>query len=218
MKSKIIFLIQKIIHKIFFYKKILPAKKGQVSYSASARGVEKVDFEGNNGIGCFTEFRGNVKVGYATTFGIHNLIAGDVEIGKYCQFAPHVSINTYNHPQTHITTYINSRLLNGMMTQYKTLKKTVVGNDVWMGKNVIVLDGVSIGNGAIIAAGSVVTKDVPAYHIVAGVPAKVIKQRFSDKIIDELETLKWWDMEENEIKKIEHLFVKDLTNLESIYD
>jgi len=193
-------------------------ERGSIEFCKSSKGVHKVHFEGNNAIGCFCEFRGNIKVGYATTFGVHNLIAGDVEIGRYCQFGPYASVNTYNHPQKHITTYINKRLLNGTMLQYKTSKRTIIGNDVWIGKNAIILDGVYIGDGVIIAAGSVVTKDIPSYCIAAGVPAKVIKKRFSDKIIKELQELRWWELEENEIEKIEPLFHKDLTKLESIYD
>ncbi len=71
-----------------------------------------------------------------------------------------------------------------------------IGNDVWIGANVLILDGVTIGNGAIIAAGAVVTKDVPPYAVVGGVPAKIIKYRFNKEEIDFLEQLKWWEKDE----------------------
>ena len=72
----------------------------------------------------------------------------------------------------------------------------IIGNDVWIGANAIILQGVTIGDGAIIAAGAVVTKDVPPYAIVGGVPAKVIKYRFSDDVILKLLEIKWWDKPE----------------------
>lgn len=80
----------------------------------------------------------------------------------------------------------------------------IIGNDVWIGANAIILQGVTIGDGAIIAAGAVVTKDVPPYAIVGGVPAKVIKYRFSDEVILKLLQIKWWDKpEEWIIQKLE---------------
>ena len=70
---------------------------------------------------------------------------------------------------------------------------TVVGNDVWIGQNVTVMPGVNIGDGAIIAANSVVTKDIPAYYIAGGNPCKIIRKRFDDELITYLQEIKWWD-------------------------
>lgn len=210
--------LQSLLNRLLYRVTIREYPQGKLYINGLVKGVENVEFEGNNAIGAFCEFRGNIRIGYATTLGVRNMIAGDVEIGRYCQFAPDVSINTYNHPQTHITTYINSRLLDGKMAKYKTSRKTVIGSDVWIGKNVVILDGVTIGNGAIVAAGSVVTKDIPDYYIAAGVPAKPMKKRFPDKIIEELQELRWWEKSEEEIKKIEDLFEKDLSEKESIYE
>jgi serine acetyltransferase len=77
---------------------------------------------------------------------------------------------------------------------------------------------VSIGNGAILAAGSVVTKDVAPYSIVAGVPAKELRKRFSDTIINEIEALQWWDKSDEELEKIKTLFFKDFATSNSIYE
>lgn len=80
------------------------------------------------------------------------------------------------------------------------IKKVTIGNDVWIGTNVTILPGVNIENGAIIAAGAVVNKDVPAYSIVGGVPAKVIKYRFPQDVINVLLKEEWWTWSDDEIK------------------
>ena len=85
---------------------------------------------------------------------------------------------------------------------------TIVGNDCWIGQNVTILPGVHIGNGVIIGANSVVTKDLPSYSICAGNPCVIKKMRFSDDIINILEELKWWDKSVDEIQKIIPLITK----------
>ncbi|MEY0719389.1 CatB-related O-acetyltransferase [Providencia alcalifaciens] len=77
-----------------------------------------------------------------------------------------------------------------------------IGNDVWIGVNSIILDGVKIGNGAIIAAGSVVTKDIPDYAIVGGIPAKIIKYRYPPNEIKILNEISWWDLDEECLKEL----------------
>ncbi|MBW2937712.1 CatB-related O-acetyltransferase [Aureisphaera sp. CAU 1614] len=143
---------------------------------------------------------------------------GDIEVGKYCQLGADVSIHTTNHPISYLSTYVNKSLFNGELSQLKSVKKTVIGNDVWIGHNVNIMGGVTIGNGAIIAAGALVTKDVSPYTIVGGVPAKVIRKRFSESIIQEIEDLQWWNLSEEELLKIKPLFFKDFENKMTIYN
>lgn len=88
----------------------------------------------------------------------------------------------------------------------------IIKNDVWIGVNCTILDGITIGNGAVVAAGSIVTKDVPPYAIVGGNPAKIIKYRFSKEIIDEIEQTQFWDMDINEINTF-NIHTKDITEL-----
>lgn len=76
-----------------------------------------------------------------------------------------------------------------------------VGNDVWIGYEAVILSGVTIGDGAIIGARAVVTKDVPPYTIVGGVPAKPIRRRFSDEVVEQLQLLRWWDWDDERIRR-----------------
>ncbi|WP_258183170.1 CatB-related O-acetyltransferase [Vibrio splendidus] len=78
----------------------------------------------------------------------------------------------------------------------------VIGHDVWVGANVVIKRGIKIGNGSIIASNSVITKDVPCYSIVGGVPGKVIRKRFGDSQITQLESLCWWDLDLGDIGKL----------------
>ncbi len=91
-----------------------------------------------------------------------------------------------------------------------------LGNDVWVGSHALINGGVHIGNGACIAAGAVVVKDVPPYAIVGGVPAKVIRYRFPEDVIAKLEELNWWDMPEKKLKENILLFQKENVTVEEL--
>jgi acetyltransferase-like isoleucine patch superfamily enzyme len=193
-------------------------KKGKVTLSGYSRGLQNVIFEGENMVPDRCNFSGIIKIGYATTLGYNNVLGGDIIIGKYCQLGTDVALHATNHPMSFMSTYINSNLFNGELKQLKENNKIVIGNDVWIGHGVIIVGNVIVGNGAILAAGTVVTKDVLPYSIVGGVPARVIRKRFSDAIITEIEALNWWDKSEKELAVIKHLFLKDFTNRHSIYE
>ena len=119
-------------------------------------------------------------------------------IGRYCAIATGVEfiMNGSNHVMKGITTYpfgsfgIESAIPN--LDELPNKGDTIIGNDVWIGQHVTILPGINVGNGAILAASSVVTQDVPAYHIVGGNPAKIIGKRFDDSVIQRLESLQWW--------------------------
>lgn len=122
-------------------------------------------------------------------------------IGKFCAIAKGVQfmMNGANHKLSGISTFPFYIFGNGWekaTPQPKDLPykgDTVIGNDVWIGYQALIMPGVKIGNGAIISSRSVVTSDVPAYAIVGGNPARIIKKRFSDDTIATLEKLAWWD-------------------------
>ena len=92
----------------------------------------------------------------------------------------------------------------------------VVGNDVWIGYEAVILSGVTIGDGAIVAARAVVTKDVPPYAIVGGVPAKIIRPRFPEDVIKRLQSLRWWDWPEEKLQL--HLAAIQSGRVESLPD
>jgi acetyltransferase-like isoleucine patch superfamily enzyme len=83
-----------------------------------------------------------------------------------------------------------------------------IGNDVWIGRHVLVMNGVTIGDGAIVAAGAIVTKDIPPYAIAGGIPAKVLKYRFSPEMIERLLEIKWWNLPDEEITRVKDIFHK----------
>jgi acetyltransferase-like isoleucine patch superfamily enzyme len=215
--------IKILIHKywIRYHRKQLLEKLNDIGcvIPYNTPGFWKVKYEGNNLIPERCQFLSdNISLGYCTTLGTNNIISGNVSIGKYCQLGADVAIHASNHPINYMTTYVNHNLFNG------DLKKNIIhsnqikiGNDVWIGHGVIILGNVTIGNGAILAAGSVVVKDVQPYSIVAGNPAKLIKYRFCESIINEIEKLKWWDMTKDEIIEFKRLFFIDFSNNSSIY-
>ncbi len=122
-------------------------------------------------------------------------------IGRFCAIAKDVKfiMNGANHKISGITTYPFSIFGNGwekVMPDIKDLPfkgDTVIGNDVWLGYDALIMPGIKIGDGAIIASRSVVTKDVPPYTVVGGNPAKPIKQRYSEEEIKILLEIKWWN-------------------------
>lgn len=130
-------------------------------------------------------------------------------IGKFCQIAKGVNfvMNGVNHQMNAVTTF-PFYILEGWDQNVPSLSEmpqkgdTVIGNDVWIGENATILPGVHVGDGAIIGMNSVVGSDVPPYTIVAGNPARKIRQRFDNELIDLLLRLKWWDKDIEEINSL----------------
>jgi len=155
----------------------------------------------------------NCNIGDFTSIGRYDKIV-HTDFGRYCSVSWDVTINAIGHEMNKLTTHSFARRPDfgfGVEKDGRVYKRVIIKNDVWIGANTVVMPGLTIGNGAIIGAGAVVTKDVPDYAIVVGVPAKVIKYRFSKEIIEELLKLKWWNWDREVIKNNIHLFQSEIT-------
>lgn len=138
-----------------------------------------------------------MKVGIGT-YGHENIkregTMNEISIGNFCSIAENVVIDGgFNHNTNFVSTF---PFLNryGSGAQNVVCKGDVnIGNDVWISRDVIIMSGITIGDGAVIGAKSIVTRNVPPYTIVAGCPARKIKQRFTDEQIDKLLALQWWN-------------------------
>jgi virginiamycin A acetyltransferase len=135
---------------------------------------------------------------------LFDFIGDKLIIGKFCQIATNVRfiMNGSNHPMKGVSTY-PFKVFGGHWShaslEVKSKGDTVVGNDVWIGNGATIMRGIKIGDGAIIGANSLVTKDVEPYTIVGGNPAAEIRKRFDDETIKFLSKLKWWDWDVRKI-------------------
>lgn len=137
------------------------------------------------------------------------------KVGKYCSLAANCIIGMGTHPLVFFSTSSlftsrkNGTGISWARTDcFEEYKPITIGNDVWIGQRAMVMGGVKIGNGAVVGAGAVVTKDVPPYAIVGGVPATIIRYRFSDELIEKLEASQWWMLEDDALKDNIDLFQK----------
>ena len=149
---------------------------------------------------------------YDSSIGRHSYIGYNSEIhscdiGSFCSIANGLIVGGAKHPLDWVSTSpvfydVGGGTGNHLGNQeIESLKRTSIGNDVWIGSRVIIMQGLKIGTGAVIGAGSVVTKDVPPYAIVAGCPAKIIKYRFDDDTIRLLLDSRWWELSDEELKE-----------------
>ncbi len=125
-------------------------------------------------------------------------------VGSYSSIAAgNIFLIAQNHYYRAVTTYpfyiALKKFKDRKPSAFKERRQVIIGNDVWMGINVTVFGGIRIGDGAVVAANATVTKDVPPYSIVAGLPARVIKYRFEPEIIRKLLAIKWWDWDQEKI-------------------
>lgn len=184
----------------------------QLDYLAD---VQNCTFGKYNNIYKFSKLR-NTQLG-DFSYVSKNSQVYNTKVGKFCSIGPNVLFGLGVHPSaefvsTHPIFYSSlgqSQLVFHTENLFDEFPFSEIGNDVWVGANAIIKDGVKIGDGAIIAAGAVVTKNIPPYAVVGGVPAKVLKYRFSETEIEFLQEFKWWDRDLEWIKGNKDFF-KDI--------
>lgn len=177
----------------------------------------------------------NVKLGEYTELGISNFLEnvtlGDfsytgqfcfiqnADIAKFVNIAAMVRIGPTDHPMERPTLhhFTYRRKMFGFAEEddsdffeKRASRKAYIGNDTWIGHGAIIMPEVKIGNGAVIGSGAIVTKDVEPYTIVVGVPAKPVRKRFNDDIIEKLESIRWWDWPYEKIKENFNDFLMDI--------
>ncbi len=157
-----------------------------------------------------------VEVGKGTYGGIDVMVyslKNKLRIGNYCSIGPHVKfILNADHNTNTITTFPFKVRLLGQQYEAESKGDIILEDDVWVGYGAIILSGVIIGRGAVIASGAVVSKDVPPYAIVGGVPARIIRYRFSEQTISKLMCLDFNKIDEQFVKKHIEAFYLDITN------
>jgi chloramphenicol O-acetyltransferase type B len=136
-----------------------------------------------------------------------------LKIGNYCSIARNVEIFLGgSHRMDWVSTFPFAKFypeLNHLTQEFGvTNGNVIIGNDVWLGRDCKIMSGVTIGDGAVVATGAIVTHDVPAFAIVAGIPAKIIRYRFDEATINRLLSIQWWYWPEAEIRKIAPILCK----------
>lgn len=151
-------------------------------------------------------------IGKYTYINKYSLVEKNTTIGRFCSIAYNVKIGLGSHPTNWVSTHqfaYDSKykfIKQSKTFENNSTKLTIIGNDVWIGANAIVLAGVKIGDGAIVGANSLVTKDVEPYSIVVGTPAKHQRFRFDEKTINELLKTQWWNWDHEKIRNSINLF------------
>ncbi len=159
-------------------------------------------------VGAFNVYE-NVELGDYSYTG-QNCIVQNTSIGKFSNIAAHVRIGPTDHPMERPTLhhFTYRRRMFGMdetddlaFFQHRHAQRCTIGHDTWLGHGVIVMNGVHIGHGAVVGSGAVVTRDIPPYAVAVGVPAKIVKYRFTPEQIKALLELNWWDWSHERIKE-----------------
>ena len=190
--------LKKITHKHIAVSAIWDSNSSFSEYSHILRGAQL----SNSQVGRYSRVGNNCKL-------------TNVSIGNFSCIGANCVLGVGQHPTNYLT-YHSIFYKKGNWgwhddwikypDGFKEQAQITIGNNVWIGRNVIVMDGVTIGDNAIVATGAIVTKDVPPFSIVGGVPAKVIKTLFTEEMRERLQKIQWWNLPDEEITKVIDLF------------
>ena len=197
----------------YWYYKLF-SKKYKICLGRKIQLDSWTEFMGENRIGDYSVIFQS-KIGFASYMGKDCKFV-KTDIGKYSSIASNVSIVTGHHPTNEYistspvfysvafggrNTYVDKEYYSVYRYADEEKKRLVcIGNDVWIGEGVKILEGVTIGNGAVVAAYSVVTRNLEPYGVYAGIPAKLVKYRFEENVIEDLENFQWWNKDEEWLK------------------
>ena len=170
--------------------------------------INKCDIDQYFGLGCFS-------------------YVSNSSVGRYCTFGTRISVGAFSHPTNWLSIHefqyrdtsqiYGNTILEGGVNLAPVNARTNIGCDVWIGDNACVRAGISLGHGAIVGLGAVVVSDVPPYAIVAGNPARILRYRFNEDVIDALLQLRWWELDMLHLKGIDFSDVnKSMLNIEKI--
>lgn len=201
--------------RLSFFKRVKRWMRKRINNTSLCSSDSKCD--SSNEIGRYVYFSSESSLSDCKV-GDYSIIApfskiSKTDIGKCCSIGPHIICGWGIHPTNGLSTlpmFYSSLKQNGITysqtDKIEERKRIIIGNDVFIGANVTILDGVTIGDGAVIGAGAVVSKDIPPYAVAVGCPIKIIRYRFTERQIDALLRIKWWNWDVVDLKEVERMF------------
>ena len=162
-----------------------------------------------------SEIKSRTQIGNYTRINGRISIRGtaEVKIGKYCAIGTNITIISNNHNMNYANVQDALQKNNRFKVFTEEKLGVTLGNNIWIGDNALILAGVCVGDGSVIGAGSIVTKDIKPFSVVAGVPARTIRKRFKDEIIKKLLDIQWWNWSEEKIRYNQCFFETDLRHI-----
>jgi len=197
---------------IYYWSKILKKLRGSAIKNSDIHKTSKIE-SGSQVV--------NSSFGRHSFCG-YNCQIVDCEVGSFTSISNNVVIGGGMHPMSWVgmspVFYEGKDSVKAKFSTHKRdpVKRTIIGNDVWIGESVLIKQGVTVGNGAVIGMGSVVTKDIYPYSIVAGNPAKMIRKRFSADIINSLMEIQWWNFSDDDLLELSLYFTDPQKFIERI--